>query len=648
MKYLVISFLLGSTIYSDAQLHRKDSLLSLLSTTKEDTVKVNLLADVGYFYEINSNPDSALLAYHQGLELAKSIRYKKGEMNLQSLLGFYSWRLGDYSTAIKLGYQLLELAKLHKDTSSQINANAILFNSYRDQGDYEEALKLSTEATHLILKPKIEDCTMCGVAIASVGSVYFYMEKYDSAMFYLQKSLTYPRDFAYGWILLMTGRTWAKMNNEEVALDYFHQSIHHLLIEPNYKDLAGAYTGLANLFSKMNQPDSAIVYGKLALQLGREKEFSRELMDAYLSLSATYENINREEAFRYYKMAMELKSEIYNQEKQIQIANFKFNEELRRNEIKASEADYKNRLMLNAMLGSTFTLLVIAIFLYRNSRLKQRAKAKIEAAYNQLQATQSQLIQSEKMASLGELTAGIAHEIQNPLNFVNNFSEVNAELIEELKAESVKPKVERDEKLEKELLNIIAQNEEKINHHGKRADAIVKGMLQHSRSSSGVKEPTDINALAEEYLRLAYHGLRAKDKSFNATLNTNYDESIGNINVVPQDIGRVILNLINNAFYAVSEKQRGESGKFEPMVSVSTKKDGNKVLISVKDNGNGIPDSIKDKIFQPFFTTKPTGQGTGLGLSLCYDIVKAHGGEIKIESNKESGTSFIISLNPNI
>jgi signal transduction histidine kinase len=279
----------------------------------------------------------------------------------------------------------------------------------------------------------------------------------------------------------------------------------------------------------------------------------------------------------------------------------------------------------------------------------QTEKKRAEDALAELQVTQKQLIQSEKMASLGELTAGIAHEIQNPLNFVNNFSEVSNELIEELKEEKLKPEGERDGQLEEELLNDIKQNLEKINHHGKRADAIVKGMLQHSRSSTSTKEPTDINKLADEYLRLAYHGTRAKDKSFNATLKTDFDESIGNINIIPQDIGRVILNLITNAFYVVNEKTLSAvftptAVKYEPTVSVITKKINNKVEIKVSDNGNGIPQKVLDKIFQPFFTTKPTGQGTGLGLSLSYDIVKAHGGELKVETKEGEGTEFIIQL----
>jgi len=244
------------------------------------------------------------------------------------------------------------------------------------------------------------------------------------------------------------------------------------------------------------------------------------------------------------------------------------------------------------------------------------------------------------MASLGELTAGIAHEIQNPLNFVNNFSDVNKELLEELKEEADKGNISEV----KAIADDVITNEEKINHHGKRADAIVKGMLQHSRSSTGIKEPTEINALADEYLRLSYHGLRAKDNSFNATMKTDFDSSTGKINIVPQDIGRVLLNLYNNAFYAVNEKKKSAGAEYEPIVYVSTKKTGDKITIIVRDNGSGIPQKVLDKIFQPFFTTKPTGQGTGLGLSLSYDIIKAHGGEIKVETEDGERSEFIIQL----
>jgi signal transduction histidine kinase len=326
----------------------------------------------------------------------------------------------------------------------------------------------------------------------------------------------------------------------------------------------------------------------------------------------------------------------------------------RESEIKIAEMNLRSRFRIFAAVAVIILAVLIALLVYRNYRKAQKAntllqqqKNELNQALTDLRQTQSQLIQSEKMASLGELTAGIAHEIQNPLNFVNNFSEVSNELIDEMKSELATGNWQPAT----EIADEVKQNLEKILHHGKRADGIVKGMLQHSRTGSGNKELTDINALCDEYLRLSYHGLRAKDKSFNAKFESDFDPNFPKINVVPQDIGRVILNLINNAFYVVSQKQKAEIGKpdstYEPIVTVSTKRNGDKVLISVKDNGNGIPESIKEKIFQPFFTTKPTGQGTGLGLSLSYDIVKAHGGELSVETKEREGSEFIIQLRTN-
>ncbi|WP_228850924.1 sensor histidine kinase [Aegicerativicinus sediminis] len=267
----------------------------------------------------------------------------------------------------------------------------------------------------------------------------------------------------------------------------------------------------------------------------------------------------------------------------------------------------------------------------------------LKQSLEELKATQAQLIQSEKMASLGELTAGIAHEIQNPLNFVNNFSEVSKELLEEMKEELEEGNLDDV----KEIAEDVIQNLEKINHHGKRADGIVKGMLQHSRTNKGEKEETDINTLVDEYVRLAYHGLRAKDKTFNASIETNFDDDIPKLNIIPQDVGRVILNILNNAFYATQDKYKSLHGIFVPTVKIKTKNEKGNITISIEDNGNGIPQNIIDKIFQPFFTTKPTGQGTGLGLSLCYDIIKAHGGQIEMITQEGMGTIFQIQLPKN-
>jgi signal transduction histidine kinase len=305
-------------------------------------------------------------------------------------------------------------------------------------------------------------------------------------------------------------------------------------------------------------------------------------------------------------------------------------------------------------------VLIRTLMQYRSRKLKQenaRLEENVRQQTNELQKslqdlkdTQAQLIQSEKMASLGELTAGIAHEIQNPLNFINNFSDVNKELIEELRTELTSGNTE-----EAILISAdIKDNEERINHHGKRADAIVKGMLQHSRNNAGEKEPTDINALADEYLRLSYHGFRGKDNTFNASFKTDFDTNLKKATVVPQDLGRVLLNLINNAFYAVNDKKKAavaKGEKYDPTVWIATKnistlsKEGAGMIeILVRDNGNGIPRSVLEKIYQPFFTTKPSGQGTGLGLSLSYDIITAHGGEIKVETKEGDGTAFIIVL----
>lgn len=278
--------------------------------------------------------------------------------------------------------------------------------------------------------------------------------------------------------------------------------------------------------------------------------------------------------------------------------------------------------------------------LEQKRRTVEESHAVLQQTLADLKATQAQLIQSEKMASLGELTAGIAHEIQNPLNFVNNFSEVSFELLEEMQAEIEKGDLDEA----RLLIQEIKQNLEKITHHGKRADAIVKGMLQHSKTGSGKKENTDINALCEEYLRLSFHGVRSKDKNFNSQLKTEFDESIEKINVIPQDIGRVIMNLLTNAFYAVNEKSKLQEENYKASVTISTKKRNEWIEISVADNGNGISEEIVEKIFQPFFTTKPTGQGTGLGLSLSYDIIKVHGGRINVQSQSGEGSIFTISL----
>ena len=443
-------------------------------------------------------------------------------------------------------------------------------------------------------------------------------------------------------ILTRTGNAFAGLEKNDSAFKYYRMALANSILVNEKVNRSKIQQKIAELFEKISQYDSSLYYARQSFLNGQQSAQRLELLVTSELLTRLFRNMkNTDSALFYQDVAKRMTDSLFGPEKFKELQLLMLSEQERQQQIEQSQERFKNKTKMIALLSVVCIILVIAFILYRNNRQQQRTNNILETTLADLKATQSQLVQSEKMASLGELTAGIAHEIQNPLNFVNNFSEVNEELLKELKAEAEKGNLDEV----KAIANDIAFNSEKINHHGKRADGIVKGMLQHSRSSSGQKEPTDINALCDEYLRLAYHGLRAKDKSFNAITETEFDNSIGKINIVAQDIGRVILNLINNAFYAVNEKQKQSAeGGYEPTVTVSTKKTEKNIEIRIKDNGNGIPQKIMDKIFQPFFTTKPTGQGTGLGLSLAYDIIKGHGGEIKVSTKEYDGTEFIIVL----
>ncbi len=416
------------------------------------------------------------------------------------------------------------------------------------------------------------------------------------------------------------------------------------------------YNHLGDIYTKLKKYVTAREYFKKSLQLSNNMSDKESLRSIYLGLSKL-DSIQGgfQEAYENYKLYIVYRDSLNNEQTVRKSEGYKIQYEREKEEVIAKVEEAKKTAEIKRVRNLQYSVigffLLIAIFLYLNNRQKQKAKVKIEKAYGELKSTQAQLIQSEKMASLGELTAGIAHEIQNPLNFVNNFSEVSRELIDELKSirrNSFGEKSKLKDEEQDDILNDIDANLEKINHHGKRADAIVKGMLQHSRSSEGHKEPTDINALADEYLRLSFQGFRAKDKMFNCEIQTDFDQSLGKINIVPQDIGRVLVNLYSNAFYAVNEKKKTADDTYKPTVSISTciifpPPGGLRgAQISIKDNGIGISAKVVDKIFQPFFTTKPTGQGTGLGLSLSYDIIKAHGGKIKAATVEANTTTMAL------
>ena len=637
-RFVFISIILLQITSLRAQTASQESIINLLKAGKEDTTQVMLISELSRSMQW-SNPDSAYTLALEGINLARKIGYHKGEMYCKISAAACSWSLGNYALSIELLLPLISDAEKTKDRKLLSGIFGNLHNAYRDQGDYAEALKYGSMVDRY--SAFVDSCKYCKVGKAAQAFLYLHMGKKDSMEYYIQRALEYPPSPGLdGWIFSVAGSIYTDQKKYDSAFLYYRLSIPTLIKENNQKDLAWTYNNISSLFKLTGQPDSALLYVNRSIALSREGKFAKEAMESNLLLAELYESEKSDSALYYYKKAIASRDSLYNQEKQKQILGYKFKEDLYRQEAEAEKKQKESRAKQYFLAGLGLFFLAVAFLLFRNNKQKQKAKEKIEQAYTELKTTQAQLIQSEKMASLGELTAGIAHEIQNPLNFVNNFSEVNDELIKELQTEAEKGNLVDVKAIAKD----IEFNSEKINHHGKRADAIVKGMLQHSRTSTSQKESTDINALCDEYVRLAYHGLRAKDKAFNAIIKTDFDESIGKINIIPQDIGRVVLNLINNAFYEVDEKKKQGQNGYEPTVSVSTKKNNGKIEIKVSDNGNGIPQKVLDKIFQPFFTTKPTGQGTGLGLSLSYDIVKAHGGELKVETKEGEGSEFIISL----
>jgi len=664
---IFLNLMISSALAQNVSLQQTDSLKHQLSIATKDTTQVLILSELCEAYR-SSKPDSALLYGQQALIRARQINFSRGEVYALLGISVVQRELGNLPAALAMALKALKIAEDKHYNYEEINSLVRAANVYFASKDLPKALSYFKQA-----EKKLEtipgDFRWCVVKLL-IGDTYEQMNQLDSALFYEQqvfqeKYLLKTKGLREN-IFRVFGNIYVKRGNNRLALDYYQKGIQAALREKNYRDASTIYTNVASLYKKMNQTDSAIYYAMQGLAYGQKLSYKNRVMAAGNLLAELYEPKDAKEALRYYRIANAAKDSLYSTGKMQALQAMTFDEQERQREIEAAKIAYQNKVRQYALLTGLAVFLIIALILYRNNLHKQKAysllqkqkqetdaqKAKTEKTLEELKAAQFQLIQSEKMASLGELTAGIAHEIQNPLNFVNNFSEVNKELIIEMKNEL------RSGNLEDaiSIADNVEENELKISHHGQRADAIVKGMLQHSRVSTGKKEPTDINALADEYLRLSYHGLRAKDNSFNANFKTDFDESIGIIEVVPQDIGRVLLNLYNNAFYAVNEKKKAASPpskggiEYEPTVTVTTSfnpPSGDKgagISISVKDNGSGIPQKVLDKIFQPFFTTKPTGQGTGLGLSLSYDIVKAHGGELKVETNEGEGAEFIIQL----
>jgi len=641
-----------------------DSINRLLAKDLPDTSRILLkirLSSAYNFYML----DSAISVIKEASNEAQRLRFKRGEARALNVLGSVLRNTGELPQALESYFQALEICRAIHDREEETRSLVFIGYCYSQLGEGTQGISYLRQAEKIKERSILTDILL----LTSMGTIYERMNQLDSGLIFQQRAYALlkkvPRGTLGSLILTNLGIVNARLKNDSLALKYYQDAIENADITGDLLNRGRIQYRIAELYHQLNNADSSMFYARLSFINSLHVSQNSELNASSLLANLFEAGGNLDSAFFYQKIAVAAKDSMFGPEKFQRLQMFALNEQQRQQEIIQEQERYKNKIRLIALLVIALFLLIIAIILLRNNRNKQKVngvllsqKNEIQKALTMLEDTQNQLIQKEKMASLGELTSGIAHEIQNPLNFVNNFSEINNELIEELKrgpAAVGSPAVNQEKatSIDLDLLNDIYRNNEKIVLHGKRADAIVKGMLEHSRQGTGQKQLTDINALADEYLKLAYHGMRAKDSDpiaigFNAAIKTDYDNSIGKINIVAQDIGRVLLNLYNNAFYAVKEKQaisrKLQAVSYEPVVKVTTKKKGNWLVITVADNGIGIPQNVIDKIFQPFFTTKPAGQGTGLGLSLAYDIVKVHGGEIKVETKEGEGTEFIIQL----
>jgi signal transduction histidine kinase len=652
---------------------------------KDDSTRQNVLLNIVTYYA-DIDRDSAHFYNEQRLVIAKKSGYKLLEAAALNVKGYQKIQKGEYAEALKC---LQESLKITQDSNNlEVNHWIIVSPSHipgkerfhvmsscmnqfgilmRETDNLPKEFEYFKKA--LLLAKQINSIDRQMTSHLNLGSAFLRKGMPDSALYHAQQSdscalLPEFKGAPGGRNKVLMGDVYFTQGDYRQAKILYLKGL-DLSIKKNTKfAIAITKHKLSQLYLKIKQNDSALFYAKdnlSSMYLVQQSfaNFQLNLGTLYEDIFLAYKQNNQQDsAYKYLLIASQIKDSLY----KVRIANLSafqnvsFEETLRLENLESEQLQTESKIRIYSLLAGLMVVSVIGIILFRNNNQRKKSnlmltsqkneieqqKKQVEESMEQLQSTQSQLIQSEKMASLGELTAGIAHEIQNPLNFVNNFADVNVELIEELETEANKGNLEEVKLLAKD----IKENETKITHHGKRADAIVKNMLQHSRKTSGQKELTDINALCDEYLRLSYHGLKTKDKAFNADFETKFDTTLAPINVVPQDIGRVILNLINNAFYAVNERQKKEEDSgYKPLVTLTTSKQGDQVVIEVADNGTGMPEQVKEKIFQPFFTTKPTGEGTGLGLSLSYDFVtKGHGGIMEVLTREGEGSKIIVRL----
>jgi len=672
--------LLPSLIAGQQESPYLNNLYRSLSVATNDTARMKVCRSLGFYY-MPEDRDSSNFYLEKALPIAVRLNLKFDQVSILAGMGIVLMQQNKFSKSLEFYLKALHIAKdpsvektiwglspgkspKHERMKAIARTYDLLglLNAYT--GNWEDNINNQLKNYREAEKYAVGDKGIIAALNFHMGIAYMNAGKFDSALLLIEKAqsvFSNLKDPQMGRTMLYQGDTYKRMGNFDLAAHTILQGMALLNETNDYVHRGQGYILLSSVYAGLKKTDSAFYYAKESLKIFEKRKDPVGKKDAYNLLASYFDHLGRtDSATVYLKLAKSL-SDSLNEEERKNLLAFQdvvVDEQAKLEKLEKEKIQTKSKIRTYSMIAGLVILSLIGLILYRNNKKEKKAKIVLEKTLKELKSTQSQLIQSEKMASLGELTAGIAHEIQNPLNFVNNFSEINKELLDEIEGERKKEKGERDERAEAEILQTIRENLEKINFHGKRADGIVKGMLQHSRTSTGTKESTDINALADEYMRLAYHGLRAKDKSFNADFKMDLDTTLPLVNVIPQDIGRVLLNLFNNAFWAVGERKRDLEGldilnrhqnlpglvPFTPTVTLTTKNLNSFIEIRIRDNGPGIPQHVLDKIFQPFFTTKPTGQGTGLGLSLAYDIVKAHGGEIKVETRENIGTEFKVIL----
>ncbi|RED44965.1 ATP-binding protein [Seonamhaeicola aphaedonensis] len=665
-------------------------------------IQATILSWIMYFYVRQNNFEEALQTSQKGIELAEELNQPYLVFLFMSRKMNHLNDLGRQEEVSRIEADLVEFIAKNKDANTIGLITSTMAFGYRLSGRHALAIEYHSQAiekfeqsndtmmlahsynriafayAHLEMFDKSVEMHEKSIAIRehkndkealindynSAVFPYFYIKNYSKAREYMKLAMETTDEQRLIYLKArqnsLEGQILMDQEQYAEAIPIIQSALDTYLEHNRFQSMPFAYMFLARCYYNLENYPEALKNALLSFKIENENNRHRIRVkhEITLLIAEIYNKMGDQgNAYRYMKIHHDFRDANDKLDAANRLADAKVLSiiEKSQNRIDAIEKEREQsiqrnriqRLWLFSIAGGLLSALFLALILYRNNKSKQKAnkllqaqKEEIQDTLKKLEATQTQLIQSEKMASLGELTAGIAHEIQNPLNFVNNFSEVSNELIDEMHEEIQKEHYDEV----KAIASDLRMNLEKINHHGKRADAIVKGMLQHSRSSSETKEPTDINKLADEYFRLAYHGLRAKDKSFNATMEADYDESIGEVKIFAQDIGRVILNLLTNAFYTVHKKKTSSPDNYTPTVILKTKKGKEYVELQITDNGSGIPKDVVSKIFQPFFTTKSTGEGTGLGLSLSYDIAKTHGGDLKVDTTEGKGSTFTLVL----